>query len=101
MLSVYIPPQIPPALTVQYQRFTPHGLIQVVDNRLTTPVTRYLRVDSSIVGEVELKEDGSVGHPTDVSAALLEGVKLVEGMKGQRALVMCVLFLSLPLYTFT
>ncbi|KAL5480576.1 hypothetical protein ACEPAI_1846 [Sanghuangporus weigelae] len=87
MLAVYIPPQIPSSLTVQYQRFTPHGFIQIVDNRLSTPATRYVRVDSSILGEVELKADGSVGDARAVSAALLEGVKLVYGQKGRRALV--------------
>ncbi|KAL5513906.1 hypothetical protein ACEPAG_2667 [Sanghuangporus baumii] len=87
MLAVYVPPQIPSSLTVQYQRFTPHGFIQIVDNRLSTPATRYIRVDSSIIGEVELKADGSVGDARDISAALLEGVKLVYGPKRRRALV--------------
>ncbi|KAL5501202.1 hypothetical protein ACEPAH_9589 [Sanghuangporus vaninii] len=85
--AVYAPPQIPSSLMVQYQRFTPHGFIQIVDNRLSTPATRYVRVDSSILGEVELKVDGSIGDARDVSAALLEGVKLVYGPKGRRALV--------------
>lgn len=88
MLAVSVPPRTPDALSIQYQRFTPYGFIQVVDNHFNLPATRYLRLDASILGTVDLTNDGKVGDVRSTSSALLEALTLTRGLKDKRAFVM-------------
>ncbi|EJC99484.1 uncharacterized protein FOMMEDRAFT_160542 [Fomitiporia mediterranea MF3/22] len=86
VLAVSVPPYTPSALSVQYQRFTPYGFIQVVDNHFTTPTTRYIRLDASVLGEVVLTDDGNAGDAKGTANALLEAIMLVQGTSDKRAL---------------
>ena len=90
MLAVLFSDQKSNSLSIQYQRFTPSGFIQVVDNSSVVPTGRYLRVDSSILGFVELAENGTMETSKTVSSTLFEKLALRERDEKKRALVMYV-----------
>lgn len=89
-------PSAPAGLSVLSQTYSTTGFIQVVDNHLSKPPFRYLRCDASILGGAWLVPGTGNNRALEVlgdsiyaSFVLQDAIRLAQGPKDNRALVMC------------
>lgn len=88
-------PAFPQGIKVLYERYTPSGLVEVVDVE-GAQSRRHLRIDASIVAAISL--DAS-GNTLAEEMPLLDAVRFISGSSGNRALVLYVPIVVLVNYS--
>ena len=104
------PPNPSPLVNVLSSRFGGQGFVQVVDFQQTsTSSVRYLRKGAAIIGgsylAPTLDKTGDVlkvdvGETMERKALLLDGVRLVKGIRGKNVLAMSVVLTSFSNHSF-
>ena len=87
-LSASIPLDSPTTLVVRHQQWTPTGLVQVLEDRSKPVAEMLLRLNSDIVGVVELRDNGSVDNSVNPIDAIVGNARFAHGLVGKRALVL-------------
>lgn len=81
-------PTKPASLIVISERYTPAGLVQVIDLD-GNPSKRFLRVDASVLGGVTVDSTGKIVTGKDGNN-LLNAARLISGSDGKNALILYV-----------
>ena len=88
VFAIVVPPYTPKKLKILSQRYTSSGLIQVADSYLGPLPIRYLRQDAGMIGSNALDADGDLADTMTPTNVLQDASRLVQGLKGKRALVL-------------